>query len=263
MSAALLDKLREKYKRAAEQHGERVFNIKELESRITHLLTTRGNLELFLKAEMEFYEKALNIVKVKNEEIKRKEEANAKIDAILEKNLEKIKKYRESYFDPIASVEVRKMVGAISDWYEEASELIKHMFRGSECWKELTSIQTEIERFYIPNGRPATVYLNQFIMELKKMAVDQKENTERRLIQTIANSLYKMENTLKKELESMTDFQKSRFVTMSPAFDPKVREKWARNKEGEALGQIISGISGIIDDFRLRDLSALGFKSGS
>jgi hypothetical protein len=257
----LLRQLREKYKRASEKYGDKIFSMKELENRIRHLLVTKGNFEIFIKAEMEFYEKAMGIVKTREAEIQRKNEASAKIDAILEKNLEKIKKYRESYFDPAASVEVRKMVGAVSDWYEISIPLIKHLYRGSDIWNDISILQAEIERLYIPAGRPITVFLKHYVDDIKKMALDQKENIERRLLQTCANSLYKMENLLRNESAKMSDFQKSRLISMSSSYDNGVREKWAKKKEYDALLEIITNISVIIDDFRLRDLSALGFKT--
>jgi hypothetical protein len=261
MSAELLNQLREKYKRAADKYGERIFNSRELESRITHLLQTRGSMDIFLKAEMEFFEKASTIAKNKEDEMNRKKESNARMDAILEKNLEKIKKYRDSFFDPAASVEVRKMIGAISDWFKISFPLIKYIFRGAEVWKDIGVVEVEIERLFMPSGRPTPVFLRHYVDELKKMGANQKESTEKKLLQTCANSLYKIESLLKKELEKMNDFQKARFITMTPAFDPEAREKWGKYKESEALLEIITGISAIIDDFRLRDLSALGFKT--
>ncbi|MDH4262015.1 MAG: hypothetical protein OEV78_03110 [Spirochaetia bacterium] len=261
MSQELLDQLREKYKRAAEKYGDKIFNIKDLESRITHLLQTRGSLDTFLKAEMEFYEKASNIAKTKEEEIKRKKESNARIEAILEKNLEKIKKYRDSFFDPSVSIEVRKMVGAISDWYKGSFPLIKYLFRGAEIWSELSVLEAELERINMQQGRPITPFLKHYVDDLKKMGSSEKESVERRLIQTCANTLYKTEDLLKKELNKMKDFQKTRVVTMSPAFDPDTRNKWEKYKESEAIIEVINGISVVIDDFRLRDLAALGFKT--
>ena len=263
MNHDLLNQLRDKYKRTAEKYGEKIFNIKELESRITHLMQTRGNYEMFFRAEMEFFEKTLALAKSKEEEIKKKNESAAKIDAILEKNLEKVKKYRDSFFDLEASVEVRKMVGAVSDWFDICFPLIKYIFRGADVWTEFTTIQLELERLYMPAGRPITAFLKIYVDDLKRTAANQKENTEKRLLQTCANSLYKMEKTLQKELEKMSDFQKNRFIAMSATFEPAIRDKWSKKKESEAIMECISGISAIIDDFRLRDLSALGFKNGT
>jgi len=261
MNQDILNQLRDKYKRAAEKYGEKIFSLKELEGRITHLMTTRGNFQTFIAAEMEFFEKAMSIVKTKEEELKRKTEAGARIDAILEKNLEKIKKYRDSFFDPAASIEVRKMVGAVSDWYTMAFPLIKYLFRGGDAWPEIMVIEGEIERLYIPGGRPITAFLKNYVDDLKKMGAGEKGNIERRLLQTCANTLYKMESVIKREMDKMTAFQRARAVTMTPAFDPEVREKWGKLKEFEALTEALSGISAVIDDFRLRDLAALGFKA--
>ncbi|MDH4199344.1 MAG: hypothetical protein OEV66_03100 [Spirochaetia bacterium] len=261
MTNNLVEKLREKYQRAAEKYGEKIFNLVELESRITHLLKTKGNVESFVKAEMAFYEKAMSIAFAKTQEIEKKKEANARINAILDSHTQKIRKYKDIFFDPVASVEVRKMVGAITDWYDNGLPLIKYLYRGAEVWNEIIPVYQEMERFYMPPGRPSTAFLRNYADEIRKMPQDQKENAERRLIQTCANSLYKMENLLEKEMQKMTDFQKARIINMSPAFDPEIREKWAKMKEFEALAIVTSDISNIIDDFRLRDLSALGFKT--
>ena len=52
----ILEQLREKYHRAIEKYGRQFFNEIELESRITFLLKSKGDVVGFLQGEMEFFE---------------------------------------------------------------------------------------------------------------------------------------------------------------------------------------------------------------
>jgi hypothetical protein len=92
------------------------------------------------------------------------------------------------------------------------------------------------------------------------METDKKENADRKFLQTCANTLYGIEKLIKNEMDQMSKFQKERMITMNSGFEPEARDKWAHKKEYEALTECMAELSSIIDDFRLRDLSELGFK---
>lgn len=261
MSMELLNQLREKYQKASEKYGEKIFNLRELESRITHLLNTRGNVEIFLKGEMQFFEKAMNIAVSKEEELKKRKEAQEKVDAIMSANEERIVKYKDIFFDPGAPVEVRRLVGAITEWHDLSFPLIKYLYRGADIWGDLAVLQGELERFYVPSARSVTPFLQHYADEMRHSDLDAKEKTELKLMQTCANSMYKLEKILKKEMEGMPEYQRERFINMSPSFDKDIRDHWSKHKEYEAVSEVTKQLGAIIDDFRLRDLSALGFKN--
>jgi hypothetical protein len=112
-------KLKSLYGKYAEKHGSRAFNLAAFEERYKKALRDKLNLRAFLHAEITAFE-----------ELKKKAEGYiateppkpgyAEIaDGIIEKNLQKVRKYRSIDFHPDAEIETKHLLGACTDFYEK------------------------------------------------------------------------------------------------------------------------------------------------
>jgi len=68
----IIQKIRKKYKNAADKYGKKNFDINFLEQRITHLFNTKSNFEKFIQQEYEFFKKSKNIIEAKIDEKRKK-----------------------------------------------------------------------------------------------------------------------------------------------------------------------------------------------
>jgi hypothetical protein len=108
----LLLKLRERYREYAKKHNRSWFNVEAFEERYAMAVQNRMNLEGFILAEISNFEK----VREKYESKKKKKEFTSRVDRIMEENIERIKKYPEIEFHPMAGIEIKYFYGALSEF---------------------------------------------------------------------------------------------------------------------------------------------------
>ncbi|MDH5720820.1 MAG: hypothetical protein OEZ13_09435 [Spirochaetia bacterium] len=250
----VLNLLREKFKKAAEKFGERFFNLKELESRITHMITSRVNLAQFVKDEIYFYVKLEEKALQKEHENKKKEELNKKLEEIMAANNELIEKYPDRFIDNLASYEIRKFSGAISEFIDNNYPVIRAVLRGTIYWNELEAIFGDLERFYQANNRGMTMFLKHYIDEVTEKSEDERDNIERKLLQTGGLYLYRLHLLLKKAEDEMSDEQKFQILKIPAHFAEELKSSWKNLTFYSILGKNIEKCFQIVDDFRLISL---------
>jgi hypothetical protein len=250
----LLDKLRKKYQNAAKIYGARYFNQLDMEARITHLLKTRGNIQAFLQGEMELFNKAMAMAERNADQEQKKADFNVRVENILSENDGKIKKYPEKFFDPAASHEIRRLVGAVSQWMDEFYPVVKILFRGTPEWAEIQEKIGELERYYVgPNNVP-TVLLKHYIHEIRVSGQTSREKIERKLLQSCALNIYSLMRVFKTNHGQIEDFQSKRLIQFSRSENPLLKSKWDGKTEGEVIDSCMKSLDIIVDDFRLKGL---------
>jgi hypothetical protein len=112
-------KIKSLYGKYAETYGSRVFNLKAFEERYKDALRSKLNLKAFLHAEIMVIEELKKRVEGEKSREPRKPGYSEIADGIIEKNLQKVKKYRSIDFHPDAEIETKHLLGASTDFYDK------------------------------------------------------------------------------------------------------------------------------------------------
>lgn len=119
---AVLKKIEKKYHEYAKKYGEEFFSYKGFKKRYFDYLKTRGNIEIFLFAEIQALEDRKKEIEAEKEKQSRIAEAKAVLERKEEEILAKIANYPEENFHPDARLEIRKLFavfGVISQQLEK------------------------------------------------------------------------------------------------------------------------------------------------
>jgi hypothetical protein len=115
----VVKKIKSQYTRFAETYGSRVFNLKAFEERYENALRGKMNLKVFLHAEILAVEDLIKRVEKEKSREPRRPGFGEIADGIVEKNLQKVRKYRSVDFHPDAEIETKHLLGATTDFYEK------------------------------------------------------------------------------------------------------------------------------------------------
>eukprot|EP00494_Astrolonche_serrata_P002150 UN02156 len=63
-----------------------------------------------------------------------------KVEAIMAENDERIKHYPDIFFDPLASIEIRRFVGALSQFLDKFEIVVRSVYCGTTEGKEVAII---------------------------------------------------------------------------------------------------------------------------
>ena len=250
----LIAQLRSKYERAASKYGKKYFDMVQLEARITHMMQSGLSVQTFLEQEMEFYLRTEAIAEVKVSDQKKKDEFNKRVEDMMAANDALLDKYDDVFFDPAASHEIRRLVGAITKWVKYYYPVIESLLRGTSSWETINQLTGELERFNVPHEFSPTVLLRHYVEELKTMGVSQRERVERKLLQTAALALYRLEKIIIDELQLLKNRSHELFMKF-PGYDEDIKDLWHEKKQSTALEETLDFTRQIVDDFRLRDLA--------
>jgi hypothetical protein len=118
----VVQKLKNLYRKYAEQYGTKIFNLEGFEQRYKNALINKVNLNSFLHAEILAFEELKERIerpkKQQKETTFRSETSYSEIaDRIIEENLKKIQKYPHIDFHPDAEEETKYLLGAVTDFY--------------------------------------------------------------------------------------------------------------------------------------------------
>ena len=250
----LLEQLKNKYENAAKEYGAKFFNMEKLNERITHMKESGLSLQSFLEQEMEFFMQTEALAKKKHEDSKKKEEFNQKVDNIIVENENLIKKYPDVYFDAAASVEIRRLAGAIRVWKTEYYPVIEYIFKVTNKWNDIQDLESDLDRLSCSDNNDPSLLLKHYIEEIQNKGENSRAGIERKLLQTAALSLFKMKKVIEKEnkyrVETSTDGTIRLF-----GLSKEVEEKWNHVKESKALLMLIDFITGVLNDFRILDMA--------
>jgi len=258
----LLEKLREKYKQAAETHSKQFFNLIDLETRITHLLKTSGDVLAFLESEKNMFESIMTKVEHKKQEEIDRQEMHSRMNEILAANEEKIQKYSDIMFDPHASVEIRRLVGAITEFTDKYSAILKNSFGGSLESNDLFAVMADLDRFYMPEDASATVLLKHYVEELKMKGEDGREAIDRKIMQTGGLLLYKLTRAIGTIVDSLPEKHLQQKLNFPGQGKLDLKEAWQGKTAGQLAADVKQQSQLIIDDFRIGDLVEHAYRQG-
>ncbi len=208
--AELLQKLRDKYRRANRQYGARFFDLNKLEERIGFQRATRSDFQRFILDEMKFY-KAMEEKAIEEQaRRKRQEEADARMREIMAANDALIAHYPDTFFHPMATLECRRIVGAITNLFPEIEHELRYVFQGRKEWQEIKFLLADLERFLYKPPMRMTAFLAAYVAELQKWGEAGRDDADRKFLQTAAMCLTGISNEIGNALEILSDDDKRR-----------------------------------------------------
>lgn len=230
----VLHKLREKYRRAHQEYGARFFDLNKLEERISFQRATGSDFQRFILDEMQFYKAMESRALEEQARRKRQEEADARMREIMEANDALIAHYPDTFFHPMATLECRRLVGAVSNLFPEIDNELRYVFQGRKEWGEMKFHLSDLERFLYKPPMRMTAYLAAYVAELQKWGEAGRDDADRRFLQTAAMCLTGLSNEIGAALDVLSDDDKRR------------------------ASAIKARVEGIVSDFRLTDWAQHG-----
>ncbi|MBS0616655.1 MAG: hypothetical protein JSR44_00590 [Spirochaetes bacterium] len=229
----VLVKLREKYARAYERYGARFFDKAKLEERINFQRATRSDFQRFVVDEMQFY-KTMETKAVEEEtKRKRQEEADARMREIMDANDALIAHYPDVFFHPLATLECRRIVGAISNLFPEIENELRYVFQGRREWSEIKFQLADLERFVYKPPMRMTAFLSHYVAELQKWGETGRDDADRKFLQTAAMCLTAITNEIRTTIDGLVDADKVRAAQITARLDAIVADfrlsDWAQH----------------------------------
>jgi len=227
----LLEKLRNKYREGIAQGGAKYFKLDALEKRITFQRENQSDFERFFLDEMKFYQAMQSRATEELEKQKRQQEFHERIHEIMAANDALQEQYADAYFHPIASIEARRMVGAISADFEYIESNLKQLFSGLKVWLDLKIFLADLERFCYKQGNALTAYMSEYIVSIQKNGERYREAADRIFMQTAGVLLVKIVRLLQEQKPALTPVDQDR------------------------MQQVSDRVNLIVSNFRLQDLA--------
>ena len=206
--AAILAKLLEKYRKAEARFGPRFFDKAKLDERINFQRAMKSDFERFLLDEMNFFKQMEEKAAEEEAKRKRQEEADARMREIMEANDARIAHYPDVFFHPLATLECRRIVGAISNLFPAIDEELRYVFQGRKEWGEIKFYLSDLERFIYKPPMRMTAFLSQYVAQIQKWGEAGRDDADRKFLQTAAMCLTGITNELKASLEHLIDSDK-------------------------------------------------------
>lgn len=232
--AVILDKLRDKYRKAHLHYGGPFFNLQKLEERINFQRMARSDFQRFVVDEMNFFKAMQQKADEEAAKRKRQEETDAQMRKIMEANDALIAHYPDVFFHPLASLECRRIVGAVSNLFPEISDELRYIFQGRRQWVEIQFYLSDLERFIYKPPMRMTAFLAAYIAEVQKWGETGRDSADRKFLQTAAMCITGITNELKTDLEGLIDADQVR------------------------ASVIIAKLDAVVSDFRLSDWAQHG-----
>lgn len=249
----MLEDVRGKFQEASKKYGKKYFNMEKLEERIQHQSAMGGSFEKFLYGEIEFFKVAKAKAEADSETARKKEEFQRKLEEMVAENDKLISKYPDNFFDPLASAEIRKLVGAITNFFPPAEEISRLLFRGTPSWTKFLEILSDLERFYRPPDRIVSGFLKRYVDDLKSMGEPLRDDWDRKIMQTIAVLLRKLVRLTEEETALYTERENTRILKPAMSGNPTVTVS-------DAAKILVNEATDILENFRLTDLANAGIK---
>lgn len=230
----ILNKLRDKYRNALAKYGRKYFDGGKLEERINFQRAQQSDFQRFILDEMNFFKQMQ--AKAEEDEAKRKrqEEADARMREIMEANDARIAHYPDVFFHPLATLECRRIVGAISNLFPDIDADLRYVFQGRKEWNEIKFQLSDLERFIYKPPMRMTAFIAAYVAQLQKWGEAGRDDADRKFLQTAAMCLTGITNELKKDMDDMIDSDKVK------------------------TSAIIARLDAIVADFRLTDWAQHG-----
>ncbi|PJZ69782.1 hypothetical protein CH373_10890 [Leptospira perolatii] len=252
---SVLEKLRGEYRDGA-KNAPKLFDLKAFEQRYTHILQHRGNVDLFLKEEVDFLEK----VKAKHQELLEKRNAakGETIGKILSEHEEKLQKYPKIDFHPLARPEMRYFYGAIVNFAETELPVLIHIFRGTPEFASFQDAVSVVERLGVTRRGMPSLRISEHIKSLLDANGNQSamERDTQNILKEVSIALAGL---AKNAVDCLTKNRVSERMTVqvSDRDSPKAAEAYKNLLFAIALEKIIVRAESIVRDFRMGELAGL------
>ena len=193
-----LKDLRSKYMSSSEEYGTHYFNIDDLEKRIEMQKQSKLPFTLFVRDEILFFEQMKNIALKNIERYQQKEKRKGHMNSIIDSNEDKIKKYPDIFFNPVASLEMRYFFGAITEFYNKFYYSLAGVFDGLPENENFKKLSADVEHFYFYAINRLPLMALQYIEEVSDGVDKNPEQIDRKYLQTGGVYLYNLSSFLKK-----------------------------------------------------------------
>ncbi|MBN8219595.1 MAG: hypothetical protein J0L53_01655 [Spirochaetes bacterium] len=232
--AEILAKLLEKYRKAEARFGAKYFDKAQLDQRINFHRSMKSDFQRFILDEMNFFKQMEEKATEEEAKRKRQEEADARMREIMAANDALIAHYPDVFFHPLATLECRRIVGAVSNLFPEIEEELRYVFQGRKEWGEIKFYLADLERFIYKPPMRMTAFLAHYVAELQKWGEPGRDDADRKFVQTAAMCLTGISNELRTALDHLIDADKVK------------------------ASAIIAKLDAIVSDFRLSDWAQHG-----
>lgn len=256
----IIDQIRSKYKKAAMEFGKRYFDTLALEERILTFIQSKIDIMTFVKHEMEFYNRLKEMASEKRQKEKDKQDLHRRMEAIMDANNEKIRKYPDSGFDPRASFEIRHMAGAIEEVLPLIEYVARRYIRGLEYWERMNQAIVGVEKFRASGPGKMSIWLKGYIEDAIAQNGMHMEKLDREYLQSAGVALKELQISIESVIENETSAHIRYEVLPDDSNVPPAYTRIRGLRVLEALQKLSRWIHGILMDFRLMELAEFGQK---
>ncbi len=249
----VIEKLRDKYGEYSKKYSKKWFDIGPFEERLKMAVDNKMNMEGFILAEITNFEK----IKEKYEKQKEKHSFSQKVDDIILKNLERIKKYPEIKFHPAAGIEIRHFYGAISDLFMVYYPMLWVIIKDVTLRKAVSVCEERLSEYAQQKGKMLPPKIEDHILLLQRRDVSDLDVEKSRniILKETAFILHDINRLLDAMLEIRDDEWETpvRFDRLFVEGDrkKKVVDLYKGCTGYGVILKIKEYISSVIDDFRL------------
>lgn len=234
----VVKKLKSLYRKYSEQYGTKLFSLRGFEDRYRSALINKLNINTFLLAEIEVFEELKKKVNKPDTTGQTGTSYSEIADRIIEKNLEKIRKYRCIDFHPDAEEETKYFLGAVTNFYYEVWDKVTDLLRilGLKTNSDLrTKLENDFSYFVVPVRGSYSRAVDDYIIFLSRK--NPKDN-EKATVNFMKNGGILLNNCLRMVIDSLNVIQN------------------LQESEGKLieLKRYKLKLVGIIEDFRLSDI---------
>lgn len=249
----LINKIRNKYNDSAKNYGSNWFDIEAFEQRLRMTLDNKMNLEGFLLAEVANLEK---IKETYDNKYKKETSFSDIVEKRMEENSERIKKYPEIRFHPLAHYEICHLYGAMREFALYYFPVLWMLLTG-DLKERLIRLEDEFSYLAIPRGKMESKRIDDHLLILLR---SNKKDIE---VEKDKNEYLKESAFL---LHKVIDFTKELLNKRFPEWEkPLTFEKlYIEGEKKRTISKIFPNVTGygailkinhlalqIIDDFRL------------
>jgi hypothetical protein len=166
-----VNKLKTVYGKYAGKHGSRLFNLAAFEERYKNALRDKRDLGTFLHAEIAAFEELKKRVEGDVEAEPHRIRYADIADGIIEKNLQRVRKYRSIDFHPDAEIETKHLLGACTDFYDKiwrrAARVLRSL-RVTDLGEALGKLENDFIYFVVPSRGSYSRAVDDYLLVLAR-----------------------------------------------------------------------------------------------
>ena len=160
----LINKIRVKYNNFAKMYGSNWYDVEAFEERLRMTLDNKMNLEGFLLAEVANLEK---IKETYDSKYKKETSFTEQVEKQMEENSQRIKKYPEIRFHPLAHFEICHLYGAMREFALCYFPVLWMLLKGN-LKDRLIRLEEEFSYLAVPRGKRESKRIDDHILILSR-----------------------------------------------------------------------------------------------